>query len=248
LLERRVGGHCGRIDRKWSGTIVQRSVSPRVERRQADSGPASGSRQGGEGLLWSGPGARRTMSPIPREMWKKQVPPSECPDRGRRDAVRVRSTTIVVPPGKRGRPGAPGSASATPARLIGENGDGPRTPGCDRTHAVKKAFGPPPSLSSVVSRGFPMAGSGIRQRGDPPAHPLGDCGSRMRMQNFESISDLEFALWNLQSAIRNRSLVPADGRAIRGPVRRLIGSRASGSPGTPGESDHVNPDGIDAIA
>jgi hypothetical protein len=71
LLERRVGGHCGRIDRTRSGTMVQRSVSPRVERRQADSGAASGSRQGWEGLLWSGPGARRTMSPIPQEMWIK---------------------------------------------------------------------------------------------------------------------------------------------------------------------------------
>ncbi len=154
-----------------SVAIVVSRVSPGRERRQAVS-TAEGA------VVWGGIETSRRprdrgdfteptrsnhpgicirlpmMSRIPREMGMKAGAAFgvSCP--WRRNAVRVRVTAVAVPPGKRGRPGAPGSASATPARLVGEIGNGPRTPGCGRTQAVKKAFGPPASLSSVVSWDF----------------------------------------------------------------------------------------------
>src|SRR5439155_9506760 len=80
-----------------------------------------GSGRAGLSGLW-----RDGMGPSKTE-GEKQVPPPEGPVRSERDAVRVRSSANYRRPSREeGRPGAPGSASATPARQ--RNRQRPRTP------------------------------------------------------------------------------------------------------------------------
>ncbi len=168
--------------------MAVRRVSPRGERRQAGSGVLAcgpipkGMKFSGVERVIRGRGRtqaipeERGISPTRRsrvrfrKKWEgKQVPPPECPVRSRRERRPGQVDRFCRPSREGGRPGAPGSASATPARLVKEIGNDPRTPGCGRTQAVKKAFGPPRSLSSVVSRGFPMPGFAVASWSDSSA-------------------------------------------------------------------------------
>jgi hypothetical protein len=138
---------------EWMAALRARSASEWLEGVEDSAKVADG---GSPGISWSCESRCRP----------RKVPPA------RQVAVRLGSIAYAVPPGKRDDREHQDSlreddtcSSRKPATT--------RTPGCGRAQAVKKAFGPPQAVSSVVSRGFPGARAGCPRGGDSRNHGPG---------------------------------------------------------------------------